>query len=213
VLVLGDSTGMALEPALQGWVDQLSGVMLPRSRMACSPLFSVGLIAVWSSDGVVEYDRSCRAIPEDGTDLVIVVDHGVVLFDHYNGIESAGRLCSSSTCVKRSTPHTNGWWPSRLRWGPGWSFSPHLTSPQPFVDWEPDAHSGTDPARLVVYRELVEQIAERHDNVDLVHVGEAVDADADRYPRSDSLHLDNDTGAVNVVLDLVAPALRIDEFS
>jgi len=81
------------------------------------------------------------------------------------------------------------------------------------MGWEPDAHSGTDPARLAVYRELVEQIAERHDNVHLVHVGEAVDSDADRYPRADSLHLDHDTGAVNVVLDLVAPAFRIDEVS
>jgi len=210
VLVLGDSTGMALEPALQGWVDQLGGVMLARSRTACSPLFSVGLIAVWSSDGVVEYDRSCRAIPEDGTDLVIVIDHGVILFDHYNGLEERWTSLLEPDMRDALDSAYEALVAESAAVGARVVF---LTSPQPFMGWEPDAHSGTDPARLAVYRELVEQIAERHDNVHLVHVGEAVDSDADRYPRADSLHLDHDTGAVNVVLDLVAPAFRIDEVS
>jgi hypothetical protein len=41
----------------------------------------------------------------------------------------------------------------------------------------------------------------------VLDVGPVIEADPERYPRTDGLHLDAETGAVNLFVDLVAPAV------
>ena len=56
------------------------------------------------------------------------------------------------------------------------------------------------------YREIVAAVAEEP-HVHVLDVGPLIDADPMRYPRTDGLHLDAETGAVNLFVDLVAPAV------
>ena len=46
--------------------------------------------------------------------------------------------------------------------------------------------------------------------VHVLDIGGRIEADATRYPRSDGLHLDDPDGAVNAVVDLIAPYVVVD---
>ncbi len=219
VLVLGDSTGVALEPALQGWVDRLGGVLVSASEIACSPLFTSELLDVWSTVGVVEGDATvgvfewfegCRVTPEQGTDLVLVVDHGAVMFDHYNKLTQQWTSILDPVVRTTLSGAYEGLVADAAAAGALLVF---LTPPQPYSGLEIAQHASADPARRVAYLDLVDALASLYDDVELLEVGSFIEADPDRYPRSDDLHLDSDVGAVNVVVDLVAPAFRIEEVS
>ena len=87
------------------------------------------------------------------------------------------------------------------------------TPPTPwpaFGEW-PGWHTGTEVQRRLNYIALVSELAAQHDHVHLIEFGSLVDADPERYPRDDGLHLDAETGAVHAVVDVIAPAFRLSE--
>lgn len=59
---------------------------------------------------------------------------------------------------------------------------------------------------MEAYNQIVAAVGEES-HVYVLDVGPTVDADPQRYPRTDGLHLDAETGAVNLFVDLVASAV------
>ena len=73
--------------------------------------------------------------------------------------------------------------------------------------WEPD-HTALQPDRPGLYNEIIIGLARDNDDVFVIDTGTIVDSNRDRYQSVDGLHLTPDVGAVNLVVDVLAPILN-----
>ena len=83
VMVLGESTAEAIEPAVAGWVGVVGGTSIDAADPGCSPMFAEGSNTRWYTNLVAD-PTACRDRVPAGVDVVLVFDHGVPLFDHFD---------------------------------------------------------------------------------------------------------------------------------
>ena len=203
-MLVGDSTGFAMRHAVEGWVRTLDGVALLQAGPLCSPVFDAEQHHAWAT-GFGTMDEPCRPNVADGTDLVLIVDHGLPLAEHEH--LPSGQTVSITEpllgdAIRRAHERTI----DQAR-GVGAQVV-FLTPPVPLFP-ELLVKPGAAEARLLIYRRLVQALADRP-GVHVLDIGGRIEADATRYPRSDGLHLDDPDGAVNAVVDLLAPNVVVD---
>lgn len=222
VTVLGDSAALFIADGLREWGDagRLMAVV-DHSRIGCSPAGTPGsgwryLRGNINSEahpmGYVE-DGSCRDdLIQDGSNLVLVVDHGAVLFDHRNGdggwvsildpalaadvADSYRRLVEKARGVGARVVFTTA--PTLLP-TPGEAAS---NQPQ------------TSPERAATYnallRALIEELKAAGDVGDVELIDTALVLDAygyeGAYGRSDGMHVDYDR-AEAFAANVLGPAL------
>jgi peptidoglycan/LPS O-acetylase OafA/YrhL len=207
VMILGDSTANALEPALTGWVDVIGGTAIDAADSGCSPMFAEDSNHRWYTN-LVANPTACRDRVSAGTDVVLVIDHGVPLFDHFDRDADAWTdLTDPAFVAEMRAEYERVVADAEAADALVVFTTPPVPWPR-FGEWF-DWHTGTEVKRRLNYIDLISALADTHDRVHLIDVGSAVDADPDRYPRDDGIHLDAETGAVHAVVDLIAPAFRL----
>jgi hypothetical protein len=206
VMVLGDSTANAIEPALSGWVAVIGGESIDATEVGCSPMFTEGFNERWYTNLIPE-PTACRMPVGEGTDLVIVFDNGVPLFDHFDRQADIWTDLTEPTFVDEMTARYEDMIGDAAEVGAVVVFTTPPTPWPAFGEW-PGFHPGTEVQRRLNYITMVTDLAARYEHVYVIEFGAAVDGDLERYSRADGLHLDTDTGAVNAVVDLIAPAFR-----
>ena len=207
VLVLGDSTANAIEPAISGWVGVIGGTPIDGAKSGCSPMFAEGSNSRWYTN-LVANPTACRESVTADVDMVLVVDHGVPLFDHFDRDADAWTDLTSESFVEEMRVQYERMIADAAAVDAVVVFT---TPPVPFPafgEWL-GYHTGTEVQRRLNYVDLVTSLAAEHSGVHVIDVGAAVDADPDRYPREDGMHFDADTGAIHAVIDLIAPAFRL----
>ncbi|MEM8705089.1 MAG: acyltransferase family protein [Actinomycetota bacterium] len=206
VQLIGDSTGGWIVPSLETWVATLGGAVIDGTFDACSPVMDEERFDQWDIWGVGVLDAPCRATFDPAADVVLVMDHGHVFRDHVDVDTGATYSIEDDSFRALVRADYDEIIAAAAERG---ATVVILTPPVPFIIpeilWEGD---GADDRRMDPYRAMIAELADAHDHVRLLDVGPIVDDDPDRYPRSDGLHLDRDTGAVNFVVDLVVPAFR-----
>lgn len=204
VLILGDSTAAALAPAVSAWVTVIGGLSIDAGSDGCSPMFTEGHNTRWYTK-LIGDPTACRSPVGIGTDLVLVIDHGVPLFDHFDRDEDAWTDLTDPAFVAEMTARYEDLIAEAAQVDATVVF---VTPPVPwpaFGEWAA-WHTGTEVQRRVNYTAMVTALAAAHGHVHLLDFGPAVDDDPTRYPRADGIHLDADTGAVHAVVDLISPA-------
>lgn len=207
VMILGDSTANAIEPAVTGWVNVIGGGSIDAGKSGCSPMFAEGSNTRWYTK-LVANPTACRQRVAADVDVVIIFDHGVPLFDHFDRDADGWTNLTESSFIAEMTAEYERVVADAADADADVVFT---TPPVPwpaFGEW-PGYHTGTEVQRRLNYIDLVTALADAHDHVHLVDLGAAVDADPERYPRKDGIHLDADTGAIHAVVDLIAPAFRL----
>ena len=202
IALVGDSTGVRLEPALTGWVEALGGNFTSYATSACSPAFGDDPEIVWEVRNVIT-NPGCRPLVAPGADLVLVMDGAMVMLDHFDPLRGVWTVIYQPEFadVVRSE------YESYLAEAEG--LVVFITPPPSDWSWLPADERDAAQRRLVAYVELIDELAAAHDNALLLDLGPTVLSDPERYVRSDGLHLDFETGAVNFVIDLVVPAFRV----
>ena len=198
-MLVGDSTGFAMRHAVEGWVRTLDGVALLQAGPLCSPVFDAEQHHAWAT-GFGTMDEPCRPNVADGTDLVLIVDHGLPLAEHEH--LPSGQTVSITEpllgdAIRRAYERTI----DQAR-GVGAQVV-FLTPPVPLFP-ELLVKPGAAEARLSIYRRLVQALADRP-GVHVLDIGGRIEADATRYPRSDGLHLDDPDGAVKCAVHGITP--------
>jgi len=207
-IIVGDSTGYTVQPAVEGWIGSVGGTVRPGAFVSCGPLFNERVGAnwagiAWTGEIFGPFDGGCRPAIDESVDLVLVIDHGVVLMDHLDVIrdkvtsieqpevldlvrDEYERMIAAATVAEATVM----------------IFTPPKTG-------YPRGEGDTQPAnvRLDLYRSMIDALAATNANVVVVDTGPVVESNPERYVRSDGLHLDSDTGAVNFIVDLVAPLI------
>jgi len=207
VLVLGDSTANAIEPAVTGWVNVIGGTSLDAGKSGCSPMFAEGSNTRWYTN-LVANPTACRERVTEDVDVVLIFDHGVPLFDHFDrDADGWTDLTQPSFITEMRTEYERVVADAIAADADVVFTTPPVPWPA-FGEW-PGYHTGTEVERRLNYIELVASLAADNNNVHLIDLGSAVDSDPDRYPREDGIHLDADTGAINAVVDLIAPFFRL----
>jgi Acyltransferase family len=206
VMILGDSTANAIEPALSGWVGVIGGESIDATGSGCSPMFAQGFNERWYTNLIAE-PTACRTPVGEGADLVLVFDNGVPLFDHYDRDADAWTDLTEPAFVAEMSARYEDMIGDAAVVGAVVVFTTPPTPWQAFGEW-PGFHPGTEVQRRLNYITMVTELAARYEHVYVIEFGAAVDGDPERYSREDGLHLDTDTGAVNAVVDLIAPAFR-----
>ncbi len=203
VMVLGDSTAASIQPAVAGWIALIGGETIDAAVDGCSPMFAEGHNQRWYTK-LIAQPSACRAPVPEGTDLVLVFDHGVALFDHFDRDADAWTDLTEPSFIAEMTDRYEDMIADAVEAGATVVFT---TPPIPwpaFGEWL-DYHTGTEVRRRLNYIAMLHELAAGNDGVVVIDFGAAVDADPERYPREDGLHLDADTGAVNAVVDLLVP--------
>jgi len=204
VLLVGDSAAFEARAAFTGWVEAHGGSATIRAWGACSPAFGHHSWADWVTPFFDALEEPCRTRITDNIDLVVVMDHGAAFIDH-RSIET-GEWHDITDDVL----------------GPVMRFAYEsmvsdaadvgalvviLTPPTPI---KTELLPGYRPERMEAYNRIVTAVGEEP-HVYVLDVGPAIEADPARYPRTDGLHLDAETGAVHLFVDLVAPAVTFGE--
>jgi len=204
VLLVGDSAAFEARAAFTGWVEAHGGSATIRAWGACSPAFGHHSWADWVTPFFDALEEPCRTRITDNIDLVVVMDHGAAFIDH-RSIET-GEWHDITDDVL----------------GPVMRFAYEsmvsdaadvgalvviLTPPTPI---KTELLPGYRPERMEAYNRIVAAVGEEP-HVYVLDVGPAIEADPARYPRTDGLHLDAETGAVHLFVDLVAPAVTFGE--
>jgi peptidoglycan/LPS O-acetylase OafA/YrhL len=209
VMILGESTAEAIEPAVSAWVSVIGGESIDEGDSGCSPMFAAGHNTRWYTK-LIANPRPCRSMVAEGTDAVLVVDHGVPLFDHFDREAEEWIDLTDPSFVAQMTERYEDTIDQAAAVGALVVFTTPPTPWPAFGEW-PGWHTGTEVQRRLNYIALVSELAAQHDHVHLIEFGSLVDADPERYPRDDGLHLDAETGAVHAVVDVIAPAFRLSE--
>ncbi len=202
VTVVGDSTGVHVADGLRWWGDADRRLaVVDRSVEGCSPLFVEE--SHWrelrTDDGRdpylnrIRWDRPCRSVDdvEVGSDLVLVVDHGLVLADHrrldgsYASLLDADLAADLGAVYRALADHVR----SRggvlvLTTAPRWL---------PRLDQD-DVQPVTEVARAAAYRDLVEEVAADRPGVVVVDLAAVIGGSGydGPYGRSDGVHLDEE---------------------
>lgn len=200
VLLVGDSAAFEARGAFTGWVEANGGSATIRAWGACSPAFGPHSWADWVTPFFDSLEEACRTRITDNIDLVVVMDHGAAFIDHR--LIETGEWHDITDDVL----------------GPVMRFAYDsmvaeaaevdavvviLTPPVPI---KTELLPGYSPERMGAYSQIVAAV-EDEPHVYVLDVGPVIEADPERYPRTDGLHLDAETGAVNLFVDLVAPAV------
>jgi len=207
VMLIGDSTAFNLRHAIAGWVEANGGMFVSKAFPTCSPVFDADQYLNWVN-AFGSPEGPCRPEVGEGADLVLVVDHGTALMDHQyasTGVTYDITDAPLKDAVRRSYESTIS---HAARVGAQVLF---VTPPRPLlreIIAHPDGFAELS-SRLTVYGELLADLA-NDENVNVLDIGERIEDNPNRYPRSDGLHLDEATGAVHVVVDLIAPAVAFD---
>ena len=201
-LLVGDSTGYVVEPAFKAWIEASGGSALPGANVSCSPLFSATEHDYWSTSGFGPFETPCRPEIVEGIDLVVLIDHGVVFMDHHNGHTDTWTDISQPDMYDAVSAEY------QLLVAQTAAVGAHLiltTPPTPVIPEMLDERAESGDRRMAAYRQILLDTAASGEHVELVDIGPIIQANPDRYPRTDGLHLDPDTGAVNMIVDLLGP--------
>lgn len=204
VMLVGDSTAYSLRDAVSGWAEARGATAISRSFPLCSPVFDAAQYREWAT-GFGSVDEPCRPTVTEGIDLVLIVDHGLPFAEHDHLPTGATyditdiELRSAITASYETTAAEAAAVGARVL---------IVTPPSPLFPElleNPDGVAETQ-RRMSAYHSVLAQLDE-HPHVHLLDIGDRIQADPDRYPRSDGLHLDETTGAVHLIVDFVDPAV------
>lgn len=204
VLLVGDSTAYNLRDAVGGWAEARGATAISRAFPLCSPVFDRAQYRDWAT-GFGSVDEPCRPSVGEGVDLVLIVDHGLPFAEHdhlptdttYDITDTELRSAITSS-YETTIAEAAAVGARVLIVTPPLPLFPELLE-------RPDGVAETQ-RRMSAYRSVLSELGE-HDNVHVLDIGNRIQADPDRYPRSDGLHLDETTGAVHMVVDFVDPAV------
>ncbi len=205
ILVVGDSAGEALHPALLGWAEALGFELQARAWIQCSPMFNERDHEAWTTLNFGPLEVACRPEIEDGIDAVLVFDHGVVLVDHYSIVDDLWVSITDDLLFDAIRAEYEFQITVAAEKGAEYIFT---TPPKPFST-RFNISNMTEPLRLDRYLRLIRELADTYDHVSVIEFGRIVDADAATYVRTDGLHLDRDTSAITAIADLIAPVFVI----
>ena len=200
VLLVGDSAAFEARGAFTGWVDANGGLAKVAAWAVCSPVFGPHSWADWGTPFFESLEGECRPSISGDIDLVVVMDHGAAFIDHL--LIRTGEWHDISDGVLG--PVMRFAYDSMVQEAAKANAQVLILAPP--VPLDPELLPGYSPARMNAYREIVAAVAEEP-HVHVLDVGPLIDTDPMRYPRTDGLHLDAETGAVNLFVDLVAPAV------
>ena len=222
VTVIGDSAALHIADGLRQWADATRAMaVVDHSRVGCSPL-GVPDSAWRASRGAVDDEPQhlgflggipCRDdFIEPGSNVVLVVDHGAVLFDHQDAdgtwasvldpdlrsdvADSYRRLVAKARSQGAQVVFTTA--PRLLVFGD----DPQANQPQ------------TDPERARAYNALVDELLSELNATDSTQAVELVATAAHieasgydgRYGRSDGMHVDYERAEL-FAAEVLGPAL------
>ena len=222
VTVIGDSAAIHIAHGLRHWADETRTMaVVDHSRIGCSP------VAVEDSEWVafrgeledgpepigLQPDIVCRDdYIEPGSTVVLVVDHGAVLFDHLNADGSWSsilepRFASSVADSYRRLVATSRERDIRVIF----TTSPALLV---FGDDQNANQPQTDPARARAYNTLITGLAAELNAaggapaVGLIDAAPQIDSSGydGRYGRSDGMHVDYERAEL-FAAEVLGPAL------
>ena len=206
VLLVGDSAAFEARSAFTGWVEANGGSATVRAWGACSPAFGPHSWADWGTPFFDSLEEACRPRITSEFDLVVVMDHGAAFIDHRN-VQTGGWHNITDDVLG---PVMRSAYESMVAEAAEVGALVLILAPP--VPLDTDLLLGYSAARMEAYDRIVAAVGEEP-NVYVLDVGPSIEADPERYPRSDGLHLDAETGAVNLFVDLVAPAVTFAERS
>ena len=222
VTVIGDSAAIHIAHGLRHWADETRTMaVVDHSRIGCSP------VAVEDSEWVafrgeleddpepigLQPDIVCRDdYIEPGSTVVLVVDHGAVLFDHLNADGSWSSILEPRFASSVADSYRRLVASSRERdIRVVFTTSPALLV---FGDDEDANQPQTDPARARAYNALIARLAAEL-NVDggnpavgLIDAAPQIDSSGydGRYGRSDGMHVDYERAEL-LAAEVLGPAL------
>ncbi|MGA0238468.1 MAG: acyltransferase family protein [Acidimicrobiales bacterium] len=204
VLLVGDSAAFYGRGAFTGWVEANGGLVTIRASGACSPAFGPDSWADWGTAFFDSLDGPCRPRITDDLDLVVVMDHGAAFIDHRRIATGEWHNITDDVLgpVMRSA------YESMVEEAAEAGAIVLILTPPPPVKVE--LLLGYSPEGMEAYNRIVAAV-EEEPHVYVLDIGPAIEADPARFPRTDGLHLDAETGAVNLFVDLVAPAVTFGD--
>ncbi len=200
VLLVGDSAAFEARGAFTGWVEAHGGSVTIRAWGACSPAFGHHSWTDWVTPFFDALEEPCRTRITDNIDLVVVIDHGAAFIDHRSIETGEWHDITDDVLGPVMWLAYESMVAEAANVG---ALVVILTPPTPI---KTELLPGYRPERMEAYNRIVAAVGEEP-HVYVLDVGPAIEADPERYPRTDGLHLDAETGAVNLFVDLVAPAV------
>ncbi len=204
VLLVGDSAAFEARGAFTGWVEAHGGSVTIRAWGACSPAFGHHSWTDWVTPFFDALEEPCRTRITDNIDLVVVIDHGAAFIDHRSIETGEWHDITDDVLGPVMWLAYESMVAEAANVG---ALVVILTPPTPI---KTELLPGYRPERMEAYNRIVAAVGEEP-HVYVLDVGPAIEADPERYPRTDGLHLDAETGAVNLFVDLVAPAVTFGE--
>lgn len=204
VLLVGDSAAFEARGAFTGWVEAHGGSVTIRAWGACSPAFGHHSWTDWVTPFFDALEEPCRTRITDNIDLVVVIDHGAAFIDHRSIETGEWHDITDDVLGPVMWLAYESMVAEAANVG---ALVVILTPPTPI---KTELLPGYRPERMEAYNRIVAAVGEEP-HVYVLDVGPAIEADSERYPRTDGLHLDAETGAVNLFVDLVAPAVTFGE--
>jgi len=222
ITVIGDSAAIHIAHGLRHWADETRTMaVVDHSRIGCSP------VAVEDSEWVafrgeldddpepigLQPDIVCRDdYIEPGSTVVLVVDHGAVLFDHLNADGSWSSILEPRFAASVADSYRRLVATSRERdIRVVFTTSPALLV---FGDDEAAEQPQTDPARARAYNALIARLAAELNaaggtpTVGLIDAAPQIDSSGydGRYGRSDGMHVDYERAEL-FAAEVLGPAL------
>lgn len=222
VTVIGDSAAIHIAHGLRHWADETRTMaVVDHSRIGCSP------VAVEDSEWVafrgeleddpepigLQPDIVCRDdYIEPGSTVVLVVDHGAVLFDHLNADGSWSSILEPRFASSVADSYRRLVATSRER-----DIRVVFTTSPALLVFGDDANANqpqTDPARARAYNTLISGLAAELNAtggtpaVGLIDAAPQIDSSGydGRYGRSDGMHVDYERAEL-FAAEVLGPAL------
>ncbi|MGB1655610.1 MAG: acyltransferase family protein, partial [Acidimicrobiales bacterium] len=189
VLLVGDSAAFEARGAFTGWVEAHGGSVTIRAWGACSPAFGHHSWTDWVTPFFDALEEPCRTRITDNIDLVVVIDHGAAFIDHRSIETGEWHDITDDVLGPVMWLAYESMVAEAANVG---ALVVILTPPTPI---KTELLPGYRPERMEAYNRIVAAVGEEP-HVYVLDVGPAIEADPERYPRTDGLHLDAETGAV-----------------